>query len=206
MRERFNADYFERGEETGVSCYTAFRWLPELTIPMAHELVTHLQIDRHESILDFGCAKGFLVRALRMLRYNAYGFDVSQYAIDHAPEDTLPFLFCGEQLPVGKYYSWLISKDVLEHVPYEKLHETLVSMRIASRNAFVIVPLGDGHRYNAAEYEKDATHIIRQPPGWWGSQFWKAGFETLEMDTDLPFIKKSRCRMSDGFFTLRRRV
>lgn len=200
---KFDADYFERGEALGLSCYTNYRWLPELTIPMAHEIVTTLGIQRDESILDFGCAKGFLVKALRLLHYEASGFDVSDYAIDTAPADVRPFLF--KRTNWESPFSWTIAKDVLEHVPYQDLAAVLSIIRSSTNRAFVIVPLGDGERYIAPEYERDATHVIRESSGWWGKRFSRAGFEVLEMATHMPFIKRSRCRMSDGFFTLRTR-
>ena len=41
-----------------------------------------LPIAEGERILDFGCAKGFLVKAMRILDVAAQGVDVSKYAID----------------------------------------------------------------------------------------------------------------------------
>ncbi len=37
------------------------------------------------SVLDVGCAKGFLVQELRMLGVEAYGVDISEYAVNAAP-------------------------------------------------------------------------------------------------------------------------
>ena len=40
--EYFNEDYYERGAETGKSLYSHYRWMPELTIPMAHHLARYI--------------------------------------------------------------------------------------------------------------------------------------------------------------------
>ncbi len=43
-------------------------------------------------VLDVGCAKGFLVQHLRSLSVDAWGCDVSEYAIGRAAPDVRPFL------------------------------------------------------------------------------------------------------------------
>jgi hypothetical protein len=199
----FDADYFERGEALGLSLYTDYRWLPELTIPLAHELVTTLGIGRDKTILDFGCAKGFLVKALRLLHYEAHGFDISDYALAAAPTEIRPYLH--KQMRWDSPFSWTIAKDVLEHIPYDHIDAVLSAIRANTDCAFAIVPLGDGYRYNAPDYERDVTHFIREGYAWWGDHFADAGFEVTDISTDMPFIKRKRCTMSDAFFTLRSR-
>jgi len=43
-------------------------------------------------VLEIGCAKGFVVEAMRDLGINAYGIDISQYAVDCARVDIKPYL------------------------------------------------------------------------------------------------------------------
>lgn len=69
----YDREYFEYGVETGKSNYQNYRWIPELTIPMAMTIIDLLGIKPNESVLDYGCAKGYLVKALRMLHRNAWG-------------------------------------------------------------------------------------------------------------------------------------
>jgi hypothetical protein len=42
--EQFDADYFERGPESGKSCYHSYRWLPEATIKFAYKLMKTLDL------------------------------------------------------------------------------------------------------------------------------------------------------------------
>lgn len=81
-KEVFNEDYFERGVETGVSAYKNYRWLPHYSLPAANSIK---KIYGEVTFLDFGCAKGYLVKALRLLGLDAYGYDVSKYAVENAP-------------------------------------------------------------------------------------------------------------------------
>ena len=65
-----------------------------------------------ESVLDVGCAMGYLVEALRDLGVEAYGVDVSEYAISKVREDLKPFCKAAsalEELPEG-----LATQDDLE--------------------------------------------------------------------------------------------
>ena len=55
---------------------------------MCHHIAKDMDLDDNEKVLDFGCAKGFTVKALRLLGYKAYGVDVSEYAISQIAENT----------------------------------------------------------------------------------------------------------------------
>lgn len=199
----FDENYYEHGESLGISLYSNYRWLPDLTFPLSHAIVVDLGIGRGDTILDFGCAKGFLVRALRLLHYEAFGYDISEYAIASAPEDVRPYLNCGEWYL--NRYNWLIAKDVLEHISHEDLSATLMLIAGAARRVFVIVPLGDGVKYNAPEYDKDKTHIIREDLAWWSKKFEAAGLSVVSASTEMPRVKPSRCENSDAFFVLESR-
>ena len=63
----FDENYFERGVETQTSLYQNYRWMPEQTIPMVMTIIDYLKIQRGATVLDFGCAKGFVVKAFRLL-------------------------------------------------------------------------------------------------------------------------------------------
>lgn len=167
----FDGDYFERGIETGRSLYTRYHWMPERTIPFAARLCEELPIARGERVLDFGCAYGFLVKALRLLGRDATGVDVSEWAIAHAPQDVVGHVRCiAPGGHVGGPYDLVVAKDVLEHVDESSLGAVLADLAVAGQRLFVAVPLGDGERYIIPAYEQDATHVIRRPLEWWREQ------------------------------------
>ena len=89
--------YFDRGLETGQSLYQKYRWLPDQTIPLAGAIIDMLPIRPSDRVCDFGCAMGFLVKALRLLHRDAWGVDLSGYAISEAESDTWPFLLIGDE-------------------------------------------------------------------------------------------------------------
>ena len=94
----YDEDYFENGIKTGKSCYENYRWLPELTIPMAMTIIDLLKIQRFETVLDFGCAKGYLVKAFKLLYRNAFGVDASPYAIANCDSEVANRCFLMEEV------------------------------------------------------------------------------------------------------------
>lgn len=203
----YNEDYYEHGVELGISGYSHYRWMPELTIPMCHEMVIQLGINKNETILDFGCAKGYLVKGFRCLHLTAFGVDISEYAVSQSPEDVKPFLTVlkPDQDLEGVFstrFDWIIAKDVLEHVPYENLQSILKSLRRIGCKLFVVCPLGDGKKYVIPEYEKDITHIIRENLDWWKTQLQEAGFSVTKALYKMPNIKENWAHYAfgNGFF------
>lgn len=163
----YDADYFLRGQESGKSLYTDYRWLPDLTVPMAKAIALHLKMQRGETVLDFGCARGYLVKALAGIGYRADGYDPSQWVIDHCDPEVADMVSSSLD---PRRRDWVIAKDVLEHVEHDALHKTIKHLAgIARKGLFIVVPLShvEGEPYVVPEYEKDVTHIIRMPlMGW----------------------------------------
>ena len=118
---KYNEEYYERGEELGISGYTKYRWLPKLTIPMCERFITYLGINKEDNLLDFGCAKGFTVNAFNSLGYNCYGVDISDYAIskcDPEIKDRLRLYTGDDSLNHDRFdkFDYIFAKDVFEHI------------------------------------------------------------------------------------------
>lgn len=201
--EEFSADYYERGEACGLSCYTDYRWMPDLTIPMVRALIRELGIKQYESILDFGCAKGYVVKAFKQLGYHAVGVDVSEYAINASDPETRPYLFLGSRVPFFNVpRDWILAKDVLEHIPEGEIPEVLKDFRLNARKLFVAVPLGNNGAYTIPEMEKDVTHRIRRPLWWWSMRLEEAGFKVRDARFEMRGVKENwtrRYKFGNGF-------
>ena len=195
-KNKYTRDYFERGIERGVSLYSNFRWIPELTIPMASVIIDYLGIKRGQRVLDIGCAKGYLVKALRWLGREAWGCDISDYALEKADPEVKQFL--SKRLP-NDYFHFAISKDSLEHIPLPQLRSLLTNLKTSV--LFVIVPLGDGKHYNVPAYELDTTHIHRQPLIWWNELLKANGWSIKSAVPRVPGIKDNWASetMGNGF-------
>ena len=206
-KEMFDEDYFLRGKETGKSLYKDYRWLPDLTIPMVCSIIGHLGIKYDDTILDFGCARGYVVKAFREMGYHAYGFDVSEWAVENSDKDICSFITCDPEA-LNKSYNWIIAKDVLEHIPV--VLDTITRLlEVASTGLFVVVPLSavDGNKYVVRCYEKDVTHVHRLTLGSWASMFMRPGW-SVEASYRVKGVKdnywRPMFRLGNGFITARR--
>ena len=189
MSEFFDKSYYESGPQTGKSLYQNYRWIPELTIPLAHHILSYTDIHESYTIMDFGCAKGYLVHALRLLGREAYGVDISEYAISQAPKEVNGHVKAIEpQSDNFKYCDLMLAKDILEHIPYDNLEEQLKVIRKQCNRIFAIIPLAKDNKYIIPAYELDKSHYIREDKEWWIDRFNDAGFINFQATTDLgPF-------------------
>jgi SAM-dependent methyltransferase len=206
----YDEEYFERGLQTGRSNYENYRWMPELTLRMAHHMIQHLGLREGDSVLDFGCAKGFIVRALRILGIDAYGCDVSSYAIDHSYPDVRPYLALippGEtEMPFDKRFDLVLSKDVLEHMTVDKVDCFLKESRSITSRQFHVIPIGNcADRFVVPEYELDDTHVLRREKDWWFRKFTEHHWKVDRFEWSMPGIKENWTRRypeGNGFFLL----
>ena len=189
IKKVFNKDYFEDGVRKRVSAYEQYRWMPERTIREASSIINNIQFN---TVLDFGCAKGFMVYAMRLLGKEAHGVDVSQYAVENCHPKVQKYLSIidnSEDIKGG--WDLIIAKDVLEHIPKEEVLDTLKSLRNRCKTIFIAVPLGDGQRYRIREYEMDITHVTKEPEEWWLTTIVQAGFKIKYFDYQFHHLKEN---------------
>jgi len=207
--EFYDQDYFERGIETGKSCYQNYRWIPELTIPMAMTIIDYLDIKAGQKILDFGCAKGYLVKAFRWLRREAWGIDSSKYAIcncDTEVEDVCFTPMTYDDFGPG-YVDVVIAKDVFEHILLTDLSNILEKLSFNGL-IFAVIPLGDGGLYRAPANNLDQSHITCLNEKEWKSFFRNCNLRVENFTFRVDGIKDSyydKYPTAHGFFTLKRR-
>lgn len=207
-RDFYDEDYFERGLITGKSLYTNYRWLPELTIPLAHRIIRYLKIPPNSTVLDYGCAKGYLVKALRLLDINAWGYDISQYALEACDEEVRKY--CTNKLhdilvQNQNVIHYMIAKDVFEHMYPEEIYDLLQKLSAFIQNKIlVIVPLGEKGKYYIPAYQLDKSHVIAENLEWWKNLFSEAGYHVLFAGNQLPGLKPNweKVENGNGFFII----
>jgi len=203
----YDEDYFEHGIETGKSCYVNYRWIPELTIQMAMSYIDYLRLGRNDLILDFGCAKGFVVKALRLLYRQTFGCDISSYAVSCVDLETKPYvkLSDGAVVPFDISFDYVLSKDVLEHIPEEDILYVLSELRKKSGHLFSIIPLGENGKFVVPAYNLDITHVLAKDKDWWIDKFDEAGWDLVNFSYYVGGIKESwsNFKRGNGFFLLR---
>ena len=131
------------------------------------------------TVLDAGCAMGMVVEALRDRGVEAFGIDISEYAIGNVREDVRPFCSVGSILePFPRRYDLIVCIEVLEHL----------SAREAERAVANFVRFSDDVLFSSSPKDfKETTHFNVQPPEWWAELFARHGFYR-DVGFDASFI------------------
>ena len=197
----FDEDYYQRGLETGKSCYQLYRWLPEATCSMVMRLIDYLHIQPEHTILDYGCALGYTVKAFRLLHRQAWGFDISKYAIENVDPMVREFCFLlNKPVEIPERFDFCVAKDVLEHVDYGCIGNILRT--IDARMIFAIIPLGRDGKYISPANNLDKSHVICENVDWWINTFNDNGWELINFAYKVDGIKESHYKLypqSHGF-------
>jgi SAM-dependent methyltransferase len=118
---------------------------------------------RPTTVLDAGCAKGFLVAALRERGVDASGFDVSEVAIAEAPESVRDHVRVGSLTePIDGHYDLVTCIEVIEHLDPAD----------AATAVSVLSAAGDRVLLSSTPGDRDEpTHVNIQPPERWSQLF-----------------------------------
>ena len=131
------------------------------------------------TVLDAGCAMGLLVETLRDSGVEAWGVDISKYAIDHVAPEIRDFCWLGSVTdPFPQKYDLIVSIEVVEHLPRQD-SEKAVSNFCQHSNDIL---------FSSTPFDyKEVSHFNVQPPEYWAEQFARQGFYR-DVDFDASFI------------------
>jgi len=132
-----------------------------------------------DSVLDAGCAMGFLVEALRHRGVDAWGVDISEYAISQVVPELQEYCWIGSIIdPLPRRYDLIVSIEVLEHLPKEESEKAVANLcKFSDDILFSSTP---------NDY-KEVSHFNVQPPEYWADLFARESF-FRDVDFDGSFI------------------
>jgi SAM-dependent methyltransferase len=143
---------------------------------IADRIVERIQPRR---VLDAGCAIGLLVETLRDRGVEAYGIDLSTYAIANVHEPLRPFCrraSITDELP--ERYDLIVTIEVLEHLSAADGEAAIANLcRHTDDVLFSSTPL---------DY-RETSHVNVQPPEYWAEAFARHGF-FRDIDFDAAFV------------------
>jgi len=119
------------------------------------------------SVLDAGCAMGILVESLRDRGVDAYGIDVSNYALENVRQDVKPYCANASVTePLPRKYDLITCIETLEH-----LHPANAEKAVAN----LCVHTDDVIFSSTPSHFKEATHLNVRPPEYWAELFGRHG-------------------------------
>lgn len=144
-------------------------------------LVKHFGLRPGASVLEVGCAKGFILYEFHALGFHVTGVDASAYAIAHAKEEVRHRLILGtgSRLPFADgSFDLVLAKEVIPHLEEEEALNLIAEcMRVSNgRGAFLEIQCAEGEQ--SAELMKawDVTHKTIKPKAWWAQQLARLGY------------------------------
>jgi len=178
----FDKNYFEDGVNNKISNYEDYRWMPDRTIKDTKYIKSILQISNGCKVLDFGCAKGFMVKAFRLLNVDAYGCDISDYAINNVDSTVKDYCYkisdINSMNKINLVFDHIVCNHVLEHIEKDVLLDTLLVLRKNFQSSiFIRIPIGDELGYIFKKHNNDITHKICESQGWWLEIFKKGNLK-----------------------------
>lgn len=137
--KRFGELYFDGPRDYGYGGYKYDgRWKP-----VAADIIKHFGLTKGARVLDVGCAKGYLVRELVDQGIDAYGVDISPYAVRNCHADIVGRIHVGNAIDLpftDGTFDCVIAVDVVHNLERRLASVALREIqRLSGGRAFVRV-------------------------------------------------------------------
>ena len=130
-------------------------------------------------VLDAGCAMGFLVETLRDRGVDAWGIDISPFAIEQVYDPIKPYCRVGSVTDqLRGPWDLIVSIEVTEHMPIREAEATIANM--CAQTADVLFS-------SSPVDHREPTHVNVHQPEYWAEQFARHGFYR-DVDYDASYI------------------
>lgn len=132
---------------------------------------------RPQTVLDVGCATGYLVEALRERAVEAWGIDISAYAIEHVRSAVGGYCRLASILePFPQRYDLVTCVEVVEHLSPQDGPAAVANLCASTEDVLFTSTPGD--------YGEE-THVNVRQPEYWTELFARSGFYR-DVDFEIP--------------------
>jgi len=166
----FDFHYFDDPEAYGYQGYTRKPY-GERVIEPWERAVSFCEEQRIQTVVEIGCAKGFLVESLLAAGVEAVGYDISDYALSFAGHLPCYRHDIRDGLPVQGEV--VIALGVLMYLNEEEVRQVLRQIHRAAEKFFLFSAHYKGTRQEIA----DPLRLITRPLKWWMDSIESSGFE-----------------------------
>ncbi len=142
IARKFGRDFFDGDRKHG---YGGFGYLPRFWQPVIPTFKEHFNLDSSSSLLDVGCAKGFMIHDMTELipGITVKGVDISEYAIENAIDSIKPHVQVANAMNLpfeDNSFDVVIAINTLHNLDKEDFAVALREVeRVSRKGAFVTV-------------------------------------------------------------------
>ncbi|PCJ19728.1 MAG: hypothetical protein COB04_05315 [Gammaproteobacteria bacterium] len=138
----------------------------------AQQIINHYQLKPGDSVLEVGCAKGFLLVEFHKLGMNVCGVEISDYAIKNAHPLIRHCLVraSAADLPLqSNCFDLVMSKEVLPHLTEADIERSFAEFKRIAQDSHVFLEIQCAATDTAKAlcFKWDPTHQTIQTPQWW---------------------------------------
>jgi len=162
------------------------RFSPGLRGAHLVNLIEFFRQQNVKTILDAGCGSGQLMQQLITENgdeFDVHGFDISANCLnpffDAIRDDVLTVGCLWNLADIVPVHDGIICTDVMEHIPTERVGQTLRNLRLSTAKAgylgIALFPDGFGQRILG-----EPLHLTVQESSWWIAEIQRAGFEVYQ--------------------------
>jgi len=159
IARRFGKEFFDGDRSTG---YGGFNYHPRFWQPVVPTFQKQYSLGKNSSLLDIGCAKGFMLHDFAELipGIKVKGIDISGYAIENAIDDMKPHVSVGDarELPFADHsFDLIISVTTLHNLEKKDLARALREIeRVGRGKSFVTL---DAYRTDEEKEMMEAWNL-----------------------------------------------
>lgn len=175
--EYYDEAYFTQAGEKGWYDRGAFDLSNEFHKRWAEFCIKILDIPKGARVLDVGCAIGNVVHWMHKMGMNAWGFDVSLWAIKHSHEPKR--VWAADAGKFWKYpsneYDYAVCREMLEHISKFDVPTVFAEfkrcMKVGGKALVTFANnRADKEIKKQVGLEADPSHVTIAPLYWWAKQ------------------------------------
>jgi len=185
IARKFDKEFFDGDRRHG---YGGFAYSPRFWQPVVPTIQQHWDLKAGDSVLDIGCAKGFMLHDFQaeIPGLKIEGVDVSGYAIANSLESVKPFLQVANarELPFAdSSFDYVISINTVHNLAIDDCTRALSEIeRVSRRGSFITVDAyrDEAERKRMEDWNLTALTILSvnewidvfKEAGYSGDYFW----------------------------------
>tara|TARA_Y100000590_G_scaffold469869_1_gene660261 strand:- start:12791 stop:13450 length:660 start_codon:yes stop_codon:yes gene_type:complete len=142
IARKFEKEFFDGTRETG---YGGFTYNPKYWTKVVKKFKEYWKINSNNSLLDVGCAKGFMLHDFKkeLPNLKICGIDISKYAIENSMDSVKDYLsVCNaKKLPFeDNSFDYVISINTVHNLELEECEIAIKEIqRVCKKNSFITV-------------------------------------------------------------------
>ena len=134
--------YFDGPRTLGYGGYVSSK---DYWSDITKEFINTFNLNASNSIIDIGCAKGYLVEEFTKNGFEeCYGIDISDYAIEKAPSIIKEKVIKASILHIpfpDKYFDFAFCIDLLQELPEEIIPAAIREIKRVSKKSLLVIPV-----------------------------------------------------------------